>query len=107
MRRAIPRVDIEYVSATSTGLFEQANDRYGEIWYELDGRRQISRVTTAEGVLDAVFAVANVTAPPQSEDEIFRGHPLAARPRGAAAVFYVAWPLVVMAIGLFTQGRKA
>jgi hypothetical protein len=48
-----------------------------------------------------------VTAPPQLEDETFRGHPLAARPRGAAAVFYAAWPAVVLTMGLFIQGRKA
>jgi hypothetical protein len=39
LRRAVPHADIEYVSATSTGLFEQSNDQYGEVWYELDGRR--------------------------------------------------------------------
>lgn len=107
LRRAIPGVDVEYLSSTSTGLFEQATDRYGEIWYEFDGRTHVSRSTTSEGVLDAVFAVAMVTAPPQPEDDLFRGRPLAARPRGAAAVFYLAWPIAVFGLGVLKQGRRS
>ena len=106
LRRAIPRVGIEFVSATSTGLFEQTADHYGEIRYELNGRILVSRITTAEGVLESVLELAGVSAPEDDDDEMFRGHPLAARPRGAAAVFYVAWPLLVAAMAFFFQGRK-
>ncbi len=35
----MPHVSVQYTSVTSTGLFEQANPHYGEIWYELGGRR--------------------------------------------------------------------
>jgi ABC-2 type transport system permease protein len=104
LRRAIPHVDINYVSATSTGLFEQTADRYGEIHYELRGRRHVSRITTAEGVLESVFEVASV-APPGNDDAIFRGHPLAAEARGAAALFYVAWPLIIAGLAFYTQWR--
>src|SRR4030095_10208704 len=55
LRRTMPRVQVEYVSATSTGLFEQTAPHYGEIWYELGGRRKMSRVTTAEGVLETIY----------------------------------------------------
>jgi hypothetical protein len=84
LRRALPRTRIHYVSATSTGLFEQTSDKYGEIDYTLGGRSTSSRVITADGVLESVFTLAELTPPPESDDEIFRGHPLAARPRGAA-----------------------
>jgi len=104
LRRALPSVQIEYVSATSTGLFEQTADRYGEISYELNGRRLVSRNTTAEGVLESVMELGGVSSPPDN-GEIFRGHPLAARPRGAAAVFYVAWPLIIAAMAFYVQGR--
>jgi ABC-type transport system involved in multi-copper enzyme maturation permease subunit len=107
LRRAIPGVRVEYVSATSTGLFEQTADKYGEIWYELNGRRHMSRVTTAEGVLESVFELAGVAAPAPRDDEIFRGHPLAARPSGAAAVFYVGWPLAILAMAFYSQRRTA
>ena len=42
----------------------------------------MSRVTTAEGVLETIYALAGVTPPAEDEDAIFRGHPLAGR-RGA------------------------
>lgn len=106
LRRAVPRVRIEYESATSVGLFEQTREHYGEIQYQLDGKTHVSRITTAEGVLDSVLTLANMTPPAGSEDEIFRGHPLATRPRGAAAIFYGAWPLAVAGIALFVQRRK-
>ena len=73
----------EYVSATSIGLFEQTSAGYGEIWYELGGRRTMSRVTTAEGVLEAIYSLAGVTPPQETDEAIFRGHPLAVPPTGA------------------------
>jgi hypothetical protein len=45
-------VTIEYVSGSATGLFEQAREHYGEIWYELAGKRIVGRSTTTDGVLD-------------------------------------------------------
>jgi len=106
LRRALPRVRVDYVSTTSVGLFEQTADKYGEIWYELDGRKGMSRVTTAEGVLEAVFTLSGIAAPPESDEDIFRGHPLAARPRGAAWLFYGAWPLVMAGIAIAVQRRQ-
>jgi hypothetical protein len=105
LRRALPRTRIEYVSATSTGLFEQTADKYGEIEYGLNGRTASSRAITAEGVLESVFSLAGVAPPAESDDAVFRGHPLAVKPRGAAAVFYGAWPLAVAVIAVL-QGRR-
>ena len=107
LRRALPGADIAYVSNTATGLFEQADDRYGEISYELDGRTHVSRATTAEDVLDSVFTVANISAPPQAADAVFRGHPLVTSPRGAAALFYVLWPIAIGGIAWFVQRRQS
>ncbi len=103
LRRIMPTLHVEYVSATSIGLFEQTSPHYGEIWYELGGRRQMNRATTPEGVLETIYALAGVT-PPESSDD-FRGHPLAVAPRGAALVFYGIWPALVAAIGFFMQRR--
>ena len=104
LRRALPNARIEYVSATSTGLFEQAADKYGEIWYYLNGASARSRITTPEGVVESVMSLARVEAPAESADDVFRGYPLAVRPRGAALVFYLAWPLAV-AVLAFVQWR--
>jgi ABC-2 type transport system permease protein len=105
LRRAMPSLQVQYVAATSTGLFEQARAHYGEISYEMAGRRQISRATTVEGVLETIYSLAGVVPPPVSEADIFRGHPLPVPPRGAATVFYGIWPAAVVA-GAFLVGRR-
>jgi ABC-2 type transport system permease protein len=106
LRRVLPRVQVLYVSATSIGLFEQTSAHYGEIWYDLGGRRAMSRLTTAEGVLETIYSLAGVTPPPESEAAIFRGHPLAVPPKGAATVFYGIWPALVVAGGVLVRRRR-
>ena len=106
LRRLKPDVRFSFESATSIGLFEQASPHYGEIWYELGGRKAMSRVITEEGVLDTIYSLAGVTPPPEG-DEVFRGHPLAVPPRGAAWMFYGIWPALVAGTGLFLQRRHA
>jgi ABC-2 type transport system permease protein len=105
LRRIMPRVQVQYVSSTSIGLFEQTNAGYGEIWYELDGRRTMSRVTTEEGVLEAIYSLASVAAPTESAEPVFRGHPLAVPARGAGIFFYVLWPVVVLFSGILIKTR--
>jgi len=107
LRRVLPSVDIRYTSATSIGMFEQTNQGYGEIWYELDGRRTMSRVVTAEGVLEAVYSVAGLQPPHDSEEDTFRGRPLAVPPHGAALTFYVLWPAAVLAAAAITRWRHS
>jgi len=105
LRRVIPTVQVHYTSSTSIGLFEQTAPHYGEIWYELGGRKTMSRVTTAEGVLEAIYELAGVTPPAEDEAGMFRGHPLAVPPKGAATVFYGIWPAAVAAVALFLRRR--
>jgi hypothetical protein len=105
LRRVMPKLQVQYVSATSIGLFEQTNPYYGEIWYYLGGRKTMSRVTTAEGVLEAIYSIAGVTPPPENDEEIFRGHPLAVAPTGAGAIFYGIWPCLIVAGGIFVRWR--
>lgn len=108
LRRVLPRVEVRYVAATSTGLFEQTAAQYGEVWYRLGdtGTPIMSRKTTVEGVLETIYELAGVEAPVESGD-IFRGHPLAVPPRRAAAVFYGVWPALVVAAGVFHWRRQA
>jgi ABC-2 type transport system permease protein len=105
LRRVLPALDVEYVSATSIGLFEQTADAYGEIWYELDGRRQMSRSTTPEGVLETIYALARVTGPSDEARDMFRGYPLAVPPKGAALVFYGIWPIAIAATAVVLLRR--
>jgi uncharacterized membrane protein YciS (DUF1049 family) len=106
LRRTMPKVEIRYFSATSIGLFEQTNPHYGEIWYKLDGRRVMSRATTEEAVLATIYEVAGWKPPEENAEEVFRGHPLAVPPRGAAMVFYLLWPGLIAALGLISLRRK-
>jgi hypothetical protein len=105
LRRIMPKLQVKYLSTTSIGLFEQTSEHYGEIWYELGGRREMSRVTTPEGVLETIYSLAGITAPESADD--FRGHPLAVPPRGAALTFYIVWPLLAGSVGLFIQRRNS
>lgn len=96
LRRVMPRVKVDYVSATSTGLFEQTREHYGEIWYNLGGKKEMSRITTAEGMLESIYSLSGMAPPAGNNEPVFRGHPLAAPPKGAAIVFYGVWPAVVL-----------
>jgi hypothetical protein len=104
LRRVMPSVEVRYVSSTSIGLFEQTRPGYGEIWFDLGGRRTMTRMTTAEGVLEAIYSIAGVT-PPVEKEEIFRGHPLAIAPKGAGTVFYAVWPALTVISGIFVRRR--
>jgi ABC-type transport system involved in multi-copper enzyme maturation permease subunit len=107
LRRALPKLQVTYVSATSTGLFEQTAARYGEIFYDLGGRRADNRLTSSEGVLETIYSLAGITQPAESDDSVFRGHPLAVPPRRAGTVFYGIWPAAIVAAALFhRQGRR-
>jgi hypothetical protein len=102
LRRVMPRLQVDYTSATSIGLFEQTSSHYGEIWYDLGGRKAMSRVTTAEGVLETIYGLAGIP-PPAETEPAFRGHPLAAPPTGANVVFYGIWPAAALAAALFIR----
>ena len=106
LRRVLPKVQVRYVSATSIGLFEQTSPHYGEIWYEIGGRREMTRATTAESALETIYQLSGVAPPVENDDAGFRGHPLAVPPKGAAAVFYGIWPALVVAGALFMHRRQ-
>jgi hypothetical protein len=65
----------------------------------------MSRATTEEAVLETIYALAGVAPPKESDEAIFRGHPLAAPPRGAGTIFYVCWPGLVLVSGILMRWR--
>ena len=108
LRRVLPDLDVDYVSASATGLFEQAREGYGEIHYSLGERTLTSRATTVEGVLDTIYELAGVSpAAEDDEEDGFRGHPLNTEPRGAAALFYGVWPAAAVAAALVHARRHS
>jgi hypothetical protein len=66
----------------------------------------MSRATTAENALETIYDLAGVKPPVEGGDEIFRGHPLAAAPKGAAALFYGIWPAAIVASAFFIRRRQ-
>ena len=106
LRRAGPKLQERYVSATSIGLFEQSNPHYGEIWYRLNGREAMSRATTPEAALETIYSLAGITPPVENAEDIYRGHPLTMPPKGAAVLFYVLWPALVATTAFLLQRRK-
>ena len=98
LRRAMRSVEVTYVSRTSSGLYEGADPGYGEIWYELGGRRTLNRATTDEAVLETIFELAGVS-PGEEDEQAFPGYPLDAQPVGAAVMFYGVWPAVIAGLG--------
>jgi hypothetical protein len=102
LRRVRPDVNVRYQSATSIGLFEQTSAGYGEIWYDIDGKKAMSRAVTAESVLETIYSLAGVSPEVESGD-VFRGHPLMARPAKAAMVFYVLWPALIVSTAILVR----
>lgn len=105
LRRILPNLRVQYVAATSIGMFEQTAPGYGEIWYEVGGRHTMSRMTTAEGALESIYQVAGVKPPLESDEQVFRGHPLVVEAKGAGIVFYGVWPGLFLAGSLFARRR--
>jgi hypothetical protein len=107
LRRTMPELQVQYVSSSEVGLFEQTSRDYGEIFYDLGGRRTASRSTSAEGVLETIYELAGVTPPTPSDDDVYRGEPLASPPKGAALVFYALWPALVGGAAFLSLRRQA
>jgi hypothetical protein len=107
LRRVLPSFRVSYASQSRTGLFE-SDEHYGEIWYEIPGRgRALVRSTIEPVVLGELYKLANIAgmAPPADSDPPYPGYPLAAEPRGANLVFYLAWPLAVGLAFAASRGR--
>ena len=107
LRRLMPKLQVKYISATDIGLFEQSNPHYGEVWYEMEGHKAMTRATTVEAVLETIYSLAGLRPPAESDEDVFRGHPLAVSPRGAAMSFYVIWPALVMATAFLVHRRHS
>ena len=96
LRRVLPHLDVDYSSTGRTGLFEKPEEHYGEIWYEMNGRKIVKRSTIEEVVLEQIYKLAGINPPVHSDENTFSGYPLSVSPRGASWIFYGLWPLVII-----------
>jgi ABC-2 type transport system permease protein len=110
LRRTMRSVDVEYAAQSRTGLFENPSSRYGEVWYELGGKKEMNRSSTEEIVLETVYRLAGVQPPTAVDESAYRGYPLARSVTAAPWIFFVAWPLLVAIVWwrvTRTKGRSA
>ncbi len=97
LRRVMKRVTVVYAAQGRSGLFEKPDEHYGEVYYELGGKTAMSRSSTQEIVLETIYELAGRPPPKPIDEAAYHGYPLRAQPTGGPWVFFVAWPLVVMA----------
>ena len=106
LRRSLGQLEVQYAASSRSGLFENAEDHYGEIWYELGGQKAVEPSTIEEVVLDQIYQLAKVSSPDRTTDEGFPGYPLAAQPKYASLIFYFLWPLLVIISWFLIRSQK-
>jgi hypothetical protein len=106
LRRNLSHLEVNYAATSQTGLFENNDDHYGEIWYEMHGQKLMDRSTIEQVVLDQIYYLSGIAQPPQVEASEFPGYPLAARPKWAAGIFYGAWPLLIFLTGWLSRRER-
>jgi ABC-2 type transport system permease protein len=106
LRRVLPRLEVLHAAQSRTGLFEDPESHYGEIWYTVGSKRELLRSTTEPIVLAKIYELAGVAPPSGASDPPYPGYPLAAAPRGAALLFFLAWPLAAGLAFFLVRGRR-
>jgi hypothetical protein len=106
LERTMRAVDVTYGATSRSGLFERSNDHYGEVWYELGGKREMTRSTTEPIVLETIYGLAGVRPPTPVETPPYPGYPLAKRSAAAPWVFFLVWPLAVAVAWWWGHGRR-
>jgi hypothetical protein len=104
LRRVLPDFAVTYAAQSRSGLFE-SQESYGEVWYAVGPRRALLRSTAEPIVLAKIYELAGMPAPAPASGPSYPGYPLAASPRGAAPLFYIAWPLAVGLAFAASRGR--
>ena len=107
LERTMPEVEVTYGATSRSGLFERANDHYGEVWYELGGKREMSRSTTEPIVLETIYGLAGLQPPTPVAVQPYPGYPLAKRSAAAPWFFFLAWPLAVAAAWWWGNARPS
>jgi hypothetical protein len=102
LERTVSDLRVEYPLAGRSGLFEN-DQHYGEIAYQLGGKRVVSRSTTEEIVLSTIEELAAVPVPTPAGSS-YPGFPLARMPDGAAFLFYLVMPALVLVAWLSARG---
>jgi hypothetical protein len=100
LRRALPNLTVVSTARSATGLFAGTGDvkggpAYGEVWYQVGGKRAMSRSTVGPVVLEVIYGLAGVSPPPPESRAGYPGYPLAAEIVVAPYFFYLLFPALV------------
>jgi hypothetical protein len=106
LRRVLPRLEVRSAAWSRTGLFEEPDGHYGEIWYTVGTKRALLRSTTEPIVLEKIYELAGVAPPADASAPSSPGYPRAASPDGAALSFFLAWPLAAGLAFVIYRGRR-
>jgi hypothetical protein len=96
LQRTRDGVTVRKVGAEGTGLFA-GDPHYGEVWYSVGTRRAMTRSTTGPIVLESLYELAGVAPPSRAGDPAYPGYPLLLRAGVQPYIFFVIWPLLVLA----------
>ncbi len=97
LRRAAPDVEVQYAAQSRTGLFEGPGSHYGEVWYEVEGKRELNRSSVETIALETIYRLAGV-AEPVREENGYPGYPLRKHAMPwHVLVLALGWPLLVLA----------
>ena len=106
LRRVVPVMRVEYPAQSGTGLFAGGGAGYGEVWYDLGGKRAMNRSSAETTVLATIYELAGVPEPQRGESA-YPGYPLRARAAAWQVIVLAAgWPLAVLAGWLAFRRRN-
>jgi ABC-2 type transport system permease protein len=97
LERVVPRVKVQMVGAGGTGMFASADAKYGEVWYEYEGRREMLKSAIEPVVLATIYQLAGKRATPVTVENSYDGYPLKTEAAFASTIFFVLWPAAVAA----------
>jgi hypothetical protein len=97
LQRTRSDVTVRQVASGGTGLFA-GDPHYGEVWYTVGSRRAMTRSTTGPVVLETLYELGGVVPPSKANDPAYPGYPLALRAGAQPCIFFVLWPLLVLAL---------
>jgi hypothetical protein len=96
---------VSYEASAGTGVLGSADPHYGEIWYEIAGKRIMLKSAIEPVVLQTIYDLAGVKATPAVDSEAYPGYPLTTIAQLAWLPFFIIWPAIVLT--LFWRSRKA
>ncbi len=96
LERIVPRLSIRLASGRQAATASAADDRYGEIAYDYDGRIDVSRSTSPREILPLIYALVQIPPPTPAAAPDYPGYPLVAKGRPALAWFFGGLPALIL-----------